>query len=219
MPFPYKLECKTLLFLSIYVCTCFSFSCSYHMPVSQGLKLVFPVDNSLQGCYKQRESCVARDFSGEVGFSFFNFGEWNIFFLSARPLAHQLLWSVGVWPEVVGFVWQGGGDGNWGGIVIRFFYSDFRPLCFRSIQLCFLAASRQTLKYTFRFSQTLKKTYFWQASRKPNPSFWRARWPRRGKAMLGCIQQGWLCCNCKRLPIKSQTLKKILNKGNVFNRV
>ena len=88
----------------------------------------------------------------------------------------------------------------------QFFYSDFRPLCFRSIQLCFLAASRQTLKYTFRFSQTLKKTYFWRASRKPSPSFWRARWPRRGKAMLGCIQLGWLCCNCKRLPIKSQTL-------------
>ena len=40
----------------------------HNMPVSQGLKLVFPVDNSLQGCYKQRESCVARDFSGEVGF-------------------------------------------------------------------------------------------------------------------------------------------------------
>ena len=153
-------------------------------------------------------------------FNFFIFWVENYFFLfSARPLAHQLLWSVGVWPEVVGFVWQGGGDGNWGGIVIRFFYSDFRPLCFRSIQLCFLAASRQTLKYTFRFSQTLKKTYFWRASRKPSPSFWRDRWPRRGKAMLGCIQPGWLCCNCKRLPIKSQTLKKILNQGNVFNGV
>ena len=118
----------------------------HNMPVSQGLKLVFPVDNSLQGCYKQRESCVARDFSGEVGFVFFG-EEIYIYFFSARPLAHQLLWSVGVWPEVVGFVWQGGGDGNWGGIVIRFFYSDFRPLCFRSIQLCSLASSRQTLKY------------------------------------------------------------------------
>ena len=34
----------------------------------QGLKLVFPVDNSLQGCYKDRASCVARDFQGEVSF-------------------------------------------------------------------------------------------------------------------------------------------------------
>ena len=45
-------------------CAISSFSC---MPVPQGLKLVFPVDNSLQGCYKQRESCIARDFQREVG--------------------------------------------------------------------------------------------------------------------------------------------------------
>ena len=69
----------------------------HNMPVSQGLKLVFPVDNSLQGCYKQRESCVARDFSGEVGFVFFGVG--NIF-LSFFQLDHLLtsfsdLWEFG----------------------------------------------------------------------------------------------------------------------------
>ena len=39
------------------------------------------MDNSLQGCYKQRESCVARDFQGEVGCTFFltNLGAVCIF--------------------------------------------------------------------------------------------------------------------------------------------
>ena len=70
----------------------------HNMPVSQGLKLVFPVDNSLQGCYKQRESCVARDFSGEVGF-FLNFELGNNIFLFFQ-LDHLLtsfsdLWEFG----------------------------------------------------------------------------------------------------------------------------
>ena len=65
------------------------FSC---MPVPQGLKLVFPVDNSLQGCYKQRESCVSRDFQGEVGFNcaFICVRFIILFLFSARPLAEQL---------------------------------------------------------------------------------------------------------------------------------
>ena len=47
-------------------------------------------------------------------------GTFFIFLLfSAWPLADQLFWSLGVWAKVVGFVWQGGGDGNWGRVVIQ----------------------------------------------------------------------------------------------------
>ena len=64
----------------------------------QGLKLVFPVDNSLQGCYKDRASCVARDFQGEVSFLRSTNRERDIFALF--QLDHLLtsfsdLWNFG----------------------------------------------------------------------------------------------------------------------------
>ena len=56
----------------------------------QGLKLVFPVDNSLQGCYKDRASCVARDFQGEVSFIVCAFDKkTNIYLLFVRLTERQ----------------------------------------------------------------------------------------------------------------------------------
>ena len=119
----------------------------------QGLKLVFPVDNSLQGCYKDRASCVARDFQGEV--SFLRFLTNREIYLPFFQLDHLLtsfsdLWDFGQkWFGLYDKVEEMAVEGQLWSMVMQsiYFFQTFRPLCFRSIQLCSLASSRQTLKY------------------------------------------------------------------------
>ena len=107
MPFPFKLMKILCIFLSVVV---YAFS--------TGPEAGLPSRQLASGLLQAARILRCQRLPRRGGFVHF-FVRFIIFPFSARPLADQLFWSVGVWAKVVGLVWQGRGDGDWGWIVIQ----------------------------------------------------------------------------------------------------
>jgi len=60
-----------------------------------GMDLTFPIDNSLQDCYKGRETCVKRDFGGEVDHLVQNFRQakdiWDHYWLFTENVKKMVI--------------------------------------------------------------------------------------------------------------------------------
>ena len=59
----------------------------------QGLRLTFPVDNSLQGCYSGRPTCVREDLGGEVSHLLSTWNNINTFLSGWLEVGNRLLAS------------------------------------------------------------------------------------------------------------------------------